>query len=83
VLILNKSEVELQGRNAAENFKVGYDQVELTGVQLKKNVALYLGTKVTVTRGKRREYNFYSFDNELSQAGRPFLDMLQLLLRPH
>lgn len=83
VLILNKSEVELQGRNVAENFKVGYGQVELAGVQLKKNVALYLGTKVTVTRGKRREYNFFSFDNELSQAGRPFLNMLQLLLRPH
>jgi hypothetical protein len=83
VLILNKSEVELQARNAAENFKVGYGQVELTGVQLKKNVALYLGTKVTATRGRRREYNFYSFDNELSQTGRPFLNMLQLLLRPH
>lgn len=83
VLVLNKSEVELQGRNAAENFKVGYGQVELTGVQLKKNVALYLGTKVIVTRGRRREYNFYSFDNELSQTGRPFLNMLQLLLRPH
>jgi hypothetical protein len=82
VLILDGSEVELQGRNAAENFKVGYGQVELTGVQLKKNVALYLGTKVTVTRGKRREYNFYSFDNELSQTGRLFLNMLQLLLRP-
>jgi hypothetical protein len=83
VLILNKSEVELQGRNAAENFKVAYGQVEFTGVQLKKDVALYLGTKVTVTRGRRREYNFYSFDNELSQTGRPFLNMLQLLLRPH
>lgn len=82
-LILSKSEVELQGRDAAENFRVGYGQIELAEIQLKKNVALYLGTKVTAARGRRKEYNFYSFDDELSQTGRPFLNMLQLLLRAH
>lgn len=84
VLLLNKNEIEFQGlRDASENYKVPYAQVEVTGIQLKKNVALYLGTKVTAARGKKKEYNFYSFDNELSQAGRPFLNMLQLLLKPH
>lgn len=83
VLLLSKNEVEFQGlRDASENYKVPYGQVEITGIQLKKNVALYLGTKVT-PRGKKKEYNFYSFDNELSQAGRLFLNMLQLLLKPH
>jgi hypothetical protein len=84
VVTLNKHEVEFQGlRDPAANYRVPYAQIEVVGVQLKKNAALYLGTKVTVARGKKKEYNFYSFDKELSQSGRPFLNMLQLLLKPH
>lgn len=84
VLLLRKSEVEFQGlRDASENYKVPYEGVEVTGIQLKKNAALYLGARVAVARGRKKEYNFYSFDNELSQAGRPFLNLLQLLLRSH
>lgn len=82
-LILSKSELEFKSdRNPAENFKVPYEQVQVTGVQLKNRVALYLGTKVNVT-GKRRDYNFYSFDRELSQSGKPYLEMIQRLLRSH
>ena len=82
-LILTKSELEFKSdRNPAENFKVPYDQVQIIGLQLKNRVALYLGTKVSVA-GKRRDYNFYSFDRELSQSGKPYLEMIQRLLRSH
>lgn len=82
-LILGKSELEFKSdRNPTENFKVPYDQVQISGIQLKNRVALYLGTKINVA-GKRRDYNFYSFDRELSQSGKPYLEMIQRLLRSH
>ncbi len=82
-LILSKSELEFKSdRNPAENFKVPYNQVQIVGLQLKNRIALYLGTKVNVA-GKRRDYNFYSFDRELSQSGKPYLEMIQRLLRSH
>ncbi|HZI20370.1 MAG TPA: hypothetical protein VEY09_17445 [Pyrinomonadaceae bacterium] len=83
-LVLGKGEVEYRGRQvSAENFRVPYAQVQAAGVQLKKNVAAFLATKVADGRGKRQDYNFYSFDKELTQAGRPYLEMLRGLLRPH
>lgn len=82
-LILGKTEVEFKSdRNPAENFKVTYDQLQLGGIQLKNRTALYLATKVNVA-GKHRDYNFYSFDRELSQSGKPYLEMIQRLLRSH
>jgi len=82
-LIMGKNELEFQGlRIATDNFKVTYDQVQVVGIQLKSNAAPYLGTKVTAN-GKRRDFNFYSFDNELSQAGKAYLQMVQGLLHPH
>jgi len=82
-LMLGKTEVEFKSdRNPAENFKVTYDQLQIAGIQLKNRIALYLGTKVNVA-GKRRDYNFYSFDRELSQSGKPYLEMIQHLLRSH
>ncbi|HEY9283112.1 MAG TPA: hypothetical protein VIP46_06625, partial [Pyrinomonadaceae bacterium] len=83
-LYLGKGEVEYRGRQVAgENFKVPYAQVQVVGVQLRKNVSAYLGTKVSDARGKKQDYNFYSFDRELTAAGRPYLEMIQRLLRPH
>jgi hypothetical protein len=82
-LVLTRSEVEFKsGHSSAENFKVGYDQMQIVGIQLKSNAAVYLGTKVT-NNGKRRDYNFYSYDRELSQAGKPYLEMILRLLHPH
>ena len=82
-LILGKNDVEFQGQKiATDNFKVTYDQLQVTGIQLKNNVASYLATKVNVG-GKRHDFNFYSYDKELSQAGKPFLEMIQRLLVPH
>jgi len=82
-LILGKNELEFKSaRNPVDNFKVPYDQVQVTGVQMKSGVASYLKTKVTIN-GKGRDYNFYSFDRELSQAGKPYLEMIQRLLRAH
>ena len=82
-LILSKSELEFKSdRNPAENFKVPFDQVQVVGLQLKNRVALYLGAKVSVA-GKRRDYNFYSFDHEMSQSGKAYLEMIQRLLRSH
>lgn len=83
-LYLGKGEVEYRGRQfGGENFKVPYAQVQVVGVQLKKNVSAYLGTKVSNGRGQKQGYNFYSFDRELTVAGRPYLEMIQRLLRPH
>ncbi|MCA1635379.1 MAG: hypothetical protein LC802_17250 [Acidobacteria bacterium] len=83
-LHLGKSEVEYRGRQVtAENFKVPYTQVQIAGLQLKKNVAVYLATKVADARGKKQEFNFFSFDKELSQMGRSYLEMIQRLLRAH
>ncbi|HJP93397.1 MAG TPA: PEGA domain-containing protein [Pyrinomonadaceae bacterium] len=82
-LILSKTELEFKStRNATENFRVPYTQLQVTGIQLKSGVASYLKTKVTVN-GKSRDYNFYSFDRELSQAGKPYLEMIQRLMRSH
>lgn len=82
-LILSKTELEFKSdRDPAENFKVSYDQVQIVGIQLKNRVALYLATKVNVA-GKRRDYSFYSFDQELSQSGKSYLEMIQRLLRSH
>lgn len=83
LLIIGKTGVEFQGlRNAVDNFKITFDQVQVIGVQMKSNVAPYLNTKVTVA-GRKRDFNFYSYDKELSAAGRPYLEMIQRLLRPH
>ncbi len=83
-LRLGKGEVEYRGRQVTgENFKVPYAQVQVIGVQLKKNTSAYLGTKVSDARGKKQDYNFYSFDRELTAAGRPYLEMIQRLVRPH
>jgi len=80
---LRKNEVEFHGlRNAADDFKVPYDQIQVGAIQLKSSVAAYLATKVS-SNGKRRDYNFYSVDKELSQSGKPYLEMVQRLLRPH
>ncbi len=82
-LVLSKNDLEFQGtRIATENFKVPYDQIQIIGLQLKNNRASYLGTKVSVA-GKRHDFNFYCYDNELSQTGKPYLEMLQGLLRSH
>ncbi|HEY5883569.1 MAG TPA: carboxypeptidase regulatory-like domain-containing protein [Pyrinomonadaceae bacterium] len=82
-LVLRKNELEFKGqRNPVDNFKVGFDQVQVGAIQLKNSVAVYLATKVIVN-GKRRDFNFYSFDKELSQSGKPYLEVIQRLLRPH
>lgn len=83
LIIIGKSGVEFQGlRNALENFKITYDQIQVIGVQLKSNVAPYLNTKVTVG-GRKRDFNFYSYDKELSPAGKPYLELIQRLLKPN
>jgi hypothetical protein len=83
-LYLGKGEVEYRGRQfEGENFKVPYAQMQVVGLQLRKNVSAYLGTKVSDAHGKKRDYNFYSFDRELTAAGRPYLEMILRLLRPH
>lgn len=81
VLIMNGREVEYRAaHDSGENFKVANDQIEVLAPQLKKGVALYLPAKVTVSRGKKRDYNFFAFDKEITSANRPFLELLQLLL---
>ena len=82
-LILSKTELEFKStRSVTENFRVPYAQVQITGIQIKNSVATYLKTKVTVN-GKNRDYNFYSFDRELTQSGKPYLEMIQRLIRSH
>jgi hypothetical protein len=81
VLILNGREIEYRAaHDSEENFKVTTDQIEVLAPQVKKNVALYLPIRVTISRGKKKDYNFFAFDKELTPANRPFLDLLRLLL---
>jgi len=82
-ITLRKNDVEFHSlRNAADDFKIGYDQLQVGAIQLKNSVAIYLATKVTIN-DKRRDYNFYAFDKELSQTGKSYLEMIQRLLRSH
>lgn len=82
-LLLTKNDVQFQGvRITTENFKVTYDQIQVIGLQLKNNLASYMSLKVNVG-GKRRDFNFYSYDKELTQAGKPYLQMIQSLLHTH
>jgi tetratricopeptide (TPR) repeat protein len=84
VLILNKGDVEFQGlQYSIDNFKAAYSQIHSASIQLRKNIAVYLSTKIIDARGKNRQYDFYSFDGELSQAGKAYLEMIQHLLRSH
>lgn len=83
-LILTKDHVEFQGvQVSTDNFKVAYNQLQLLGIQLQKATVVYLNTKVTDSRGNKKDFNFYSFDKELSQSGRGYLEMLQHLLKAH
>lgn len=83
-LRFSKNEIEFRGKQyTLDNFKVSYSQVRVLGLLLKNNSAVYLATKVTDASGKTREFNFYSNENELSQAGRPYLEMLQRLMHSH
>jgi len=82
-LILSKTEMEFRSSDSpADNFKVGYNQIQIGVIKLKNSTAPYLATKVMLT-GNKRDYNFYSFDKELSPAGKPYLEMIQNLLHPH
>lgn len=83
LLIIGKTGVEFQGlRSAVDNFRITYDQIQVSGVQMKSNVAPYLNTKINVG-GRKRDFNFYSYDKELSPAGKPYLELIQRLLKPH
>lgn len=84
VLILSKTDVEFRGRQYSnDNFKVPYTQLQALGILIKSNQAVYLSTKVSDAKGKKKDFNFYSPEHELSQSGRPYLGMLQRLLQPH
>jgi hypothetical protein len=81
-LRLNKNEIEYRGLTVtAENFKVPYSQVQIIGQQIKKNVALCLSLKIADEKGKKKDYNFFSVDKELSQEGKIYLNMIQRLIQ--
>lgn len=81
MLLLSNSSIEYRGLTAAENFKAPYNQIQIVGLQLKKNAALFLGLKITDAKGNKKEYNLFSPHNELSQDGKPFLEMIQRLVQ--
>lgn len=86
VLVLGKTEVEFRGLQVAtEDFKVPYGQVQMLRLETRGrgDLALALSAKVTVAEGRRRDYSFFSPDKEISLAGKPYLEMLQRLLRAH
>ncbi len=83
-LRFTKNELEFRGKQyAADNFKVSYSQIRPLGILVKNNLAVYLATKITDASGKTREFNFYNYEQELSQSGRSYLEMLQHLMRLH
>jgi hypothetical protein len=83
-LLLGKSEFEFHGLQvASENFRAPYGQMQMVGLQLRKNTALCLSVKVTLANGKKRDYSFFSYEYEATSRDRAFLEMLQRLLRAH
>jgi hypothetical protein len=81
MLILSGSQVDFRAeQNPAENFRVPYNQIEVLAPRLKKETAVYLPTKVTISKGKKREYNFFAYEKEITAANLPFLELLKLLL---
>ena len=81
ILILSGTEVEFRAeQNPAENFKVPYNQIEVLAPRLKKETAVYLPTRVTISRGKKRDYNFFANEKELTAGNLPYLELLKLLL---
>lgn len=86
VLVLSKTEVEFRGLQVAtEDFKVPYSQAQMLRLETRGrgDLALALSAKVMVAEGRRRDYSFFSPDKEISLAGKPYLEMLQRLLRAH
>jgi tetratricopeptide (TPR) repeat protein len=82
LLRLSRNAVEYQGLHVTtENFKVSYSQIQIAGLQIKKNVALFLSLKVTEAKGGRREYNFFGVDKEFSLEAKPYLEMIHRLLQ--
>lgn len=82
-LILSKNAAEYRGSTGSpENFKAAYSQIQTAGIQLKKNAALYLSLKVADAKGGKKDYNFYFYakDKELTQEGKPYLEMIQRLI---
>lgn len=83
-LRLEKLQVRFLGKqDNREDFVVPYGAIQVAGIQTRNNQAAFLATKVTIGKGKKKEYNFYSPEDELSQAGTGYLRMVQDLLRPH
>jgi hypothetical protein len=76
LLLVGKSQIEFRGfGNTAENFNVPVSQIQIVGLQLRKNTAISLSIKVV-----KKEYNFFSRENELSQSGKSYLEMIQRLM---
>lgn len=81
-LTFRKNEVLFKGSAwSTDDFQVPYAQVQIKNIQLRYNTVVYLSASVTPGKGKRKEFNFYSYDNELSQSGRPYLELLARLLQ--
>jgi tetratricopeptide (TPR) repeat protein len=81
-LTFRKNEVAFKGlAQSADDFQVPYGQVQIKNIQIRYNTVVFLDTSVTMSKGKRKEFNFYSYDNELSQSGRPYLELLGRLLQ--
>ncbi len=83
LLLLGKNEIEYRSSTIkSEDFKVSYNQIQSNGIQLKKNTASYLSLKVADVKASKKEYNFYFYgkDKELTQEGKPYLEMIQRLI---
>jgi hypothetical protein len=82
-LTLSAGGLEYRGQTVtAENFTVTKAQVQIVGLQVKKDAALCLSLKIADAQGKnRRDYNFFAPEKELSAEGKPYLEMLHRLLQ--
>ncbi|MFN0141492.1 MAG: tetratricopeptide repeat protein [Pyrinomonadaceae bacterium] len=80
-LLFYNNHLEYRGSAGAENFNASYSEIQIVGLQLKKNVASFLGLKFMNAKGSKKDYNFFSKENELSQEGRGYLEMIQRLIR--
>jgi hypothetical protein len=83
-LSISKDAVVFRGLQvAAEDFNVARSQVQLTGLQLRRNAVSCSGVKVTLPDKRKRDYCFFAPDQELTNSHKALLEMLQRLLQPN
>lgn len=81
LLLVGKNEIEFRGSSvAAQNFKVSGGQIQLLGLQIKKNAFTCLSLKVADAKGNKKEYSFFGVDADKNKNVKPYLELIQRII---